>query len=251
MQAKHAVQRLWEASSDLLFPPVCTGCGRPGSEWCPSCESSLRLIEGPLCYSCGEPLTGGLRGACLPCTRAPLPLIVRSYADYRGPLARALVHLKYRPNRRLAKIMGDWLAGLYRRERWDVSLVVPVALSPRRVLQRGYNQTSYIAAGMAEGAGLRVAPKALLRTRETRSQVGLDAESRRMNVRGAFEAVPERVKDSAVLLVDDLFTTGATLTACAVALLDAGAHEVYGLTVGRARRDSSISQRTGSVNHDR
>jgi ComF family protein len=162
-------------------------------------------------------------------------MIARSYAWYEGPLAQALVHMKYRPNRKLSTMMAGWLADLYLREAWHVDLVTPVPLSENRLRQRGYNQAALISLAFAGSLGLRHSEKALVRVRETKSQVGLDGVGRFRNVQGAFRAIPEFVKEQRVLLVDDLYTTGATMSACAEALLDAGAKGVYGLTIGRAR----------------
>jgi ComF family protein len=143
--------------------------------------------------------------------------------------------MKYRPNRKVSAMMGGWLTELYSRETWDVTLVVPVPLSEARLLQRGFNQAALISAPFAQTLGLRHDEKALSRDRHTKSQVGLDATARLRNVRGAFRGFPEQIHGQRVLVVDDLYTTGATMSACAEALLDAGAEAVYGLTIGRAR----------------
>lgn len=143
--------------------------------------------------------------------------------------------MKYRSNRKVSALMAGWLTELYSRETWDLTLVVPVPLSESRLLQRGYNQAALISAPFAQTLGLRHDEKALYRDRNTKSQVGLDATARFQNVRGAFRGFPEKIHGQRVLMVDDLYTTGATMSACAEALLKAGAEAVYGLTVGRAR----------------
>jgi ComF family protein len=130
--------------------------------------------------------------------------------------------------------MAGWLAEIARREDWRPTLVVPVPLSPRRRRRRGYNQADLVAEALAGLLGLPVRTGALSRSRETQSQVGLDPAARRTNVEGAFQARRAEVEGQAVLLVDDLFTTGATLASCARALQEEGSKEVYGLTVGRA-----------------
>lgn len=163
-----------------------------------------------------------------------LTLPVRSYALYEGPLVRSLLRLKYHPNLALASQMGAWLADVYRRTPWQATLIVPVPLGRERLKQRGYNQSALIASDLAERLSLPVSFDGLRRTRETRSQVGLDPETRLVNVSEAFHASPAVVQGHAVLLIDDLFTTGATLSACARALHDAGVAQVMGLTVGRA-----------------
>lgn len=130
--------------------------------------------------------------------------------------------------------MAGWLDELCRREQWPVDVVVPVPLSPRRQRERGYNQAELVASALAELLQVPLACGGLRRTRETRSQVGLDVASRAQNVHGAFQADPTVVRGRAVLLVDDLVTTGATLAACAEALWAAGSAHVFAVTVARA-----------------
>jgi ComF family protein len=212
----------------LLFPSRCAGCGRPGPAWCAACEGRAEILAGPLCPGCGQP--GHRSAGC----RHAFPFPVRSYARYRGPIARALLHLKYRPNRALAEVMGRWLATLVRREAWQPTLILPVPLAPDRLRRRGYNQAALIAQSLASHLDLPCSEAALTRIRETRSQVGLDGTARRSNVAGAFQAHAETLGGSRVCIVDDLCTTGATLAACGQACAQAGALRVYGLTVGRA-----------------
>lgn len=224
-----AALALWvDRFLDLLFPSHCAGCGRPGPVWCRTCQARLDLLDGRLCPACGMPWHG--RAGC----RTDFEFPVRSYARYRGPLIRALLHLKYRPNDRLAAIMGAWLATVVKREAWQPAIIVAVPLAPDRRRRRGYNQAAMIAAHLAASLDLPSSEAALTRIRETRSQVGLDGAARLRNVAGAFQADPRILRGSAVCLVDDLCTTGATLVACGRACVQAGARAVYGLTVARA-----------------
>jgi ComF family protein len=156
-------------------------------------------------------------------------------AFFEGPLQHALHRLKYKRD----IILADSLAGLLCAGREWYSLpgdtVIPVPLSAQRLRERGYNQAGLLARGFAELAGLTFLPRGLERRRETRSQVGLSADERRSNVAGAFTAQARRIGGRSVLLIDDVCTTGATLMACAEALHSAGARQVWGLTLGRAR----------------
>ena len=147
---------------------------------------------------------------------------------------KALLHIKYRPNRRIAGIMSGWLVELYRRQAWRSTLVVPVPLGRIRQRQRGYNQTELISRPFAQALGLLHHTGALRRTRETASQVGLDVVQRQNNVQGAFRAYADMVAGQRVLLLDDLMTTGATMIACTHALREAGASSVHALSVARA-----------------
>ena len=212
----------------LVFPSRCAGCGRPGPPWCAACGRRAEILAGRLCRQCGQP--DHRSAEC----RHAFTFPVRSYAHYRGPIVRALLHLKYRPNRALAEVMGRWLAGIVLREAWQPTLILPVPLAAERLRRRGYNQAALIADSLASHLDLPCSEAALARIRETRSQVGLDGTARRSNVAGAFQARAEILGGSRVCLVDDLCTTGATLMACGQACAQAGALQVYGLTVGRA-----------------
>jgi ComF family protein len=228
-----SVQRWLEAGVDLVFPPRCAGCGAGGSDWCRACDARVQRISPPICRHCGRPLERP--GRCSDCRRMPLPMQARAYAVYAGPLVPALLQLKYRPNCRLAEVMSGWLSDLVARTKWPVDLVTAVPLSVRRKRVRGYNQADLVAHRLAHRLGVGFADDALVRTRDTRSQVGLDIESRAANVEDAFRALPERVDGRSVLIVDDLFTTGATMVACHAALVRAGARQTFAVAVARAQ----------------
>jgi ComF family protein len=117
---------------------------------------------------------------------------------------------------------------------WNVDVIAPVPLGLARLAQRGYNQSALVAKPLALALGVRYYPLALRRSRETHSQVGLSAVQRKENVKGAFEAKFNLVTGRSILVVDDVTTSGATLDACAAALFEAGARQVYGLTLARA-----------------
>jgi ComF family protein len=159
---------------------------------------------------------------------------VTAFGHYESPLDRALTHLKYRPDRSLAVLFGGWLAEAYRASGWTADCIVPVPLGTRRQRQRGYNQVTLIARALGARLEMPVLPTAMTRIRETDSQVGLTPAERQRNVSRAFTADPGQVRLRSPLLLDDVYTTGATLAACARALRRAGAVQVFGLTVARA-----------------
>lgn len=160
-------------------------------------------------------------------------MAVRSLASFDGPLRNAIHRLKYDRDQPLAQALGETLANYWSVLNLPAVLVVPVPLSRERQADRGYNQAELIAEMFAGAAGLPTARGGLRRRRDTPSQVGLSAVERWENVRDAFEARAEQVAGRRIILVDDVFTTGATLEASARALLLAGVLEVYGLTVAR------------------
>ena len=224
---------LWlRAGLDLLFPIQCAGCGVAGVVWCTECNEAIARLREPVCQYCGFPLAS-LR-SCPSCRQRRPTLPVRSYARYTGQLVQALLRLKYRPDRQLAAVMAAWLVTVYDREGWVAELVVPVPLSKQRAQHRGFNQAELLAVALGRYLALPVETHQLRRAQDTPSQVGLDPHQRWENVERAFEARPQSFDGARVLLVDDLFTTGATLSACANAVSSAGAKSVMGLSVARA-----------------
>lgn len=119
------------------------------------------------------------------------------------------------------------------------AVLMPVPLSLERMQERGFNQAELLARQLGDKRRLRVDVDSLRRGRATKSQVGLSAIQRRDNVAGAFSADPHKVRDIAVVLIDDVCTTGATLGACAEALLHSGAKQVWAYTLARARREDA------------
>jgi ComF family protein len=142
--------------------------------------------------------------------------------------------LKYGGDLALAEIFARPLIDLYRKMMWTVDQVCPVPVSAARRAERGYNQAALLALPLALACALQYAPAALVKVRETGSQVGLSGEARWRNVRDAFRASPARVAGRRILLVDDVTTSGATMQECAQALRQAGAEEVFGLTLAQA-----------------
>jgi ComF family protein len=142
--------------------------------------------------------------------------------------------LKYQRDIGLAEALSKHLIELYNDLKWEIDLVTPVPLGSKRARERGYNQSGLLARPLAYAIHKPYQPKLLLRTRETRSQVGLSAKERQQNVEGAFTANVSKVQEKVVLVIDDVMTTGSTINACAQALRKAGASAVYGLTLARA-----------------
>ena len=122
----------------------------------------------------------------------------------------------------------------WQRVNWSIDLIIPVPLHGKRRRERGYNQSEFLAAEMARMIKMPMNPSALLRTRNTEQQAHLGAEARQHNVADAFAAVEGIVQGKSILLLDDVFTTGATLRACALSLLQSKATNVYAMTLARA-----------------
>jgi ComF family protein len=244
-----------------LFPALCRLCGESLLRFsrapvCDSCWKQLPEQSGCLCSICGEALGVGDFGAgdgqlCRAC-RVSAPPFVRAVAHglYEDRLRELLHLLKYAGMEPVADHLGELLA----RQVLAVEgmpakmLVVPVPLFRAKRQQRGFNQAELLAQAAVKALRrarpewtLTVATGVLERRRATQSQAGLTPHKRRANVRGAFFApFPDKLKGADVLLIDDIYTTGATARACAQALRRAGARSVHVATVARAQRQEMI-----------
>src|SRR5271157_351546 len=204
-------------SLDLIYPPVCGGCSKPGSRWCKDCQQNVQHLAEPVCEVCGISIDGS--GLCADCQRVrPRYRILRSWSVFDDPVRHALHKLKYRRDMALGDALAaqllDFVIGL----KWPIEMIIPVPLGKKRSQERGYNQVSLIAHPLALAAGIVFASDGLTRVRATRSQVGLTKKERRAKVNGAFEARGTRVNGRVVLLRDDdVATTGSTLSSCAEA----------------------------------
>lgn len=218
---------------NLLFPPRCVVCRRVGTWLCPECVSRLPRLSGPVCHRCGVPIRH--EDLCVSCREAPPRLEgIRSVAPFRGPVRAAIHYLKYRHARELAEPLGELMARYWQLHPWPAEVVVPVPLHPSRQQRRGYNQAALLAWALSRRIGLPMDEDALCRVRDTASQMRLQAADRHRNVEDAFRCPTHRMRGRRVLLVDDVCTTGATLEACADALREGGARQVWGLTLARA-----------------
>ncbi|HEY8108875.1 MAG TPA: ComF family protein [Patescibacteria group bacterium] len=196
---------------DALFPPRCVACASPGCWWCTGCDRKL-----------------------LPPPDGPTPGLDRllAAAAHRDPVTHLVKSLKYRHAKAVVPAITARLAPLAADVARERPLLVPVPLHSRRLRERGHNQSALIAEAVSEATGLPLSD-ALARRRYTRTQTGLGRADRHRNVDGAFEWTGAALGAQPVLLVDDVYTTGATLAACAEACRASGVKHVYGLTVGR------------------
>jgi len=220
---------------DILFPPTCISCGRVTEEegaFCEMCGVDAETLPEPRCERCAEP------GEVSPCGRCRMrpPAFIRAYAPFshEGAVARAIHLFKYEDRPELARP----LAALASRTAADFlaqapKVVCALPLHPRRYLERRYDQAELLAKELSRITGRTHRPGLLRRDRETQRQVGLSERQRETNVAGAFSAAQD-VRGLSLLLVDDVFTTGATARAASQALVDAGATEVQVFTLARA-----------------
>lgn len=245
-----AIQQLFGSAFCIVFPSECRLCKAPLRHLsrlpvCSACLAAVPTLDSPGCRQCGKSwpeAESSADGRCLQCqTDPPAYTAAFSAAAYRDQARELILLLKFQGvtsaagywAHRLTKVAGQ-LPG-------SPDLIVPVPLARRRQRERGYNQSAEIARRLARRLGCRMETRGLRRVRETAPQAGLSILDRRKNVRRAFAADPARVAGRAVLLLDDVLTTGATAAAAALALRQAGAREIVLVTACRADLVQSMS----------
>jgi len=218
---------------DLLYPPRCAGCGRMGELFCAACQARVEQPPAPACPRCGRPAED--ERLCPTCLATPSSLdAIAAAAVFASPLRDAIHHLKYENGRSLAEPLAAILIAAWQRASFPTDVILPVPLHRQRIAERGYNQSALLARAFGRGVAVPVDEKMLMRTRATRQQVGLDRTERAHNVAGAFVCRGD-FPGKRVVLLDDVYTTGSTLEACAEALHNAGAIAVCGFVLARAR----------------
>ncbi len=239
------IRPLYGQIVDLLFPPRCVSCGKVGSWFCPTCAQAVIPIKPPICIRCGRPVDPGV-SMCSRCTADTQQALrfVRAAAVYADPLRSAIHCLKYEHRPELGSLLGRYLVTVLRQDdvrnrMGAIDAIVPVPLHPKRLIERGYNQSELLATELARRTGLSVQPGWLSRCRETHTQTKLSRAERQLNVAGAFQAAPD-VRGQRILIVDDVYTTGATMNACALAIKDAGGSDVCAVALATPLRPDDL-----------
>ncbi|HEY0543888.1 MAG TPA: ComF family protein [Pyrinomonadaceae bacterium] len=240
---------LYDAALSLVYPQACAVCGasveaRAEGASCAACWKATRTFQGDetVCWKCGAEASGSVAEEkrvevfCRRCDEETFTT-ARACGVYEGALRASILSLKREPyvSARLAGLLFE----TQQRSPLDAAtLIVPVPLHPERQRERGFNQAAELGRALAKLSGLKLDEWSLARVFHTeRHRAGMDARSRRESVENAFEVRrPRLIEGESVLLVDDVFTTGATVSACATALKAAGARDVFVLTLARPAR---------------
>lgn len=217
-----------------LLPPRCLVCAEPGFDLCPACQDTLPWNP-VACARCALPLPQPAPH-CGACQTAPPPQQASlAILRYESPLDRLLPRFKFHGGLAEGRLLAQLLSmRLPAPPTEGLDLLLPMPLHRGRLGARGYNQALELARPLSRAWRIALKPDALQRVRATPPQSELDADARRRNVRGAFLASEDAVRDRRVLLVDDVITTGATVREAAATLLRAGAGEVHVLALARA-----------------
>lgn len=242
------MRSFFSAGLTLLYPPRCPGCNsaelNQKESFCIICLHGIRLIHSPLCLCCGLPFhaTTGPDHLCYKCQTQPPPFRqARAWAFYQTgdstpqPLSNAIQAFKYHRRldvgkalAKLGAVQNPFVEQLY-------DLIIPVPLHLKRLRWRGFNQSLLLARAIGQGKQIPVDPFLLERVRPTAPQTELTEKERKNNVRGAFAiSVPEHLQGASVLLIDDVYTSGATVNECAQVLRQNGARAVDVFTLARA-----------------
>ena len=247
----HATIELMRHLINVALPCRCLQCGikvAAQNQLCPSCWGALNFITDPVCAGCGLPFDydPGTESYCGLChgrdwafTRA------RSVLRYDEASRELILAFKHADRLDLTPLLTQWLAQGGSQVVSGADMIVPVPLHRRRLFHRLYNQSALLAQGVAQLITLEYQPHLLQRQRHTPSQGGLNMRQRDLNMRGAFKVSQKaqfRLRGKIVVLVDDVFTTGATVEACAKALRRAGAKEVRVLCLARVIRPQAMAQ---------
>lgn len=230
--------------SDTLFPPLCLSCSEvlstfPQEVFCPKCRGQITFLTGSCCPVCGmifpdSPAGNHLCGVCL--ENKPWFTTARTVTAYDGVILEAIHQFKYGHN----ITTGACLARLFAAFNFpdldfgSFDALVPVPLHTKRLRERGFNQSLILARALGNKYGMPVDFSLLKRRKFTLTQTGLDKKDREKNISGAFAAgSPEKINGKNLILVDDVYTTGATVNECAKTLIKAGAEQVAVLTLAR------------------
>lgn len=221
----------------------------PPGGLCPDCWEGVTFIAAPLCPRCGIPTEGPAgapsSGSCGQCQTSHSPLArIRAAMVYDDGSRDLVLHLKHADALAGVPVMARWLQRAGADLLAEADFLVPVPLHWRRLFQRRYNQSAELARALASLSKVRALPDGLVRTRRTPSQGGLSRQQRRENVEDAFrvkERYRPRIDGANVVLIDDVTTTGATLEACADALLGAGAARADALTLARVVQETPLT----------
>lgn len=230
--------QLIEKAVALLFPSTCPVCAQPSDRYgssplCSSCWRTITPMKGNRCPVCALPLAGENTLRCVSCiSREPAFCATYAYGLYDGALKEAIHSFKFQGAARLARPLGEFLCGL---DIPEADYILPVPLTKKRLLERGYNQCLLLARRLSQGLAIPLKANLLQKKEETPVQATLKRTKRLTALEGAFR-VTGSVEGARLILVDDVMTTGSTLRECARTLRDAGAGEIRVAVLARTVR---------------
>lgn len=226
---------------DILFPPHCISCQREGSYLCEDCQSLIEILENLHCPVCGKRLSTInyiTSGVCRKCGNKTELNGLYAATSYQNKIVRKLIdQFKGTPLvKELAKPLANLIITHFQllNQRFAGFVLIPVPLYKSRLKQRGFNQAEEISKELSKSLKLSTISDVLIKIKKTLPGVGLSQEERKENIKGAFLVKnKDMIKNQKILLVDDIYTTGSTMSECARVLKTAGAKEIWGVVVTR------------------
>lgn len=227
--------KIWEKSLDLVFPPRCPVCDRPApfpERICPACREKPVVVKEPRCLKCGRQIGNEREEYCRGCR-----LTVHAFEEGRGfflysSVADSIYRFKYAGRQEYAVFYAQKITERLGRtiRAWQADALVPVPIHYTRKRERGYNQAEVLAREIGKRTGIPVDAKLIRRVKKTLPQKLLDDRGRQNNLKRAFKIERNDVKLKRVIIVDDIYTTGSTIDACALELKKAGVEKIYFIT---------------------
>ena len=222
---------------NFLLPHACLNCKQTVFNYgiCQDCFKNLKPITPPYCVSCGFPLINRAEGVkCAPCLKKTMPMILRSAVEYNDNSKKTILYLKHADGHEVVPFMGNAMLRSIADFKKDIDCIIPVPLHKKRLIKRRYNQSADLSRYISSALNVKMYINVLLRVKNTESQGTKNFKKRHANIRGAFSTMNiDHIKDKTILLIDDVYTSGATITHCTNALKQAGAKRIIAVTFAR------------------
>lgn len=229
---------LYEKILSILYPRRCPVCDKivnvHEGKICSECRKKVPFIKEPRCRKCSKPLSRKEEEYCYDC-RKTTHIYKRGIAlvEHKGPVRKSIYKIKYNNKREYLDFYSEEIIKHYGHviKKWNPDAIIPVPLHKKREIKRGYNQAALLAKKIGAAISVPVYEDILLRIRNTTPQKALSEKDRKKNVEKAFHIRENKVKLNRVIIVDDIYTTGSTIDACAKCLKSAGAEDIYFITI--------------------
>ena len=243
-------RNILKALERIFFPNTCPICGKvikPKGKICKECIEKVNIVQEPKCQKCGKQLGTDEKLFCTDCSNTK-HIFDRGVCifEYTDEIKKSLYEFKYGNKRCYNDLFGYTGAVKYRKlfNEWKADVILPVPMYYKKQRKRGYNQAEEFGKSLSEYTGIEIDCKSLVRMKDTKPQKGLNKEERYTNLQNAIAVDRERIKGkTSVLLVDDIYTTGSTLDACAEVLKKAGIEKVYFMCVAGGRDTKKFKEK--------
>ena len=239
--AENVIKNIINGIEDAVFPPACPICSKPRVirggkrlDICPWCYDNIKYVKEPTCIKCGKALEDNDRDYCTDCTKTRhLYDQAISLYEYSDGIKQSIYRFKYRNKREYADVYAAEIArecGIVK-NMWEPDVIIPVPIHKERYRQRGYNQAGLIACCLSKKLHIPVDENYIIRVKKTTPMKELNNIERVKNLHNAFQIYYNGIRYNKVLIVDDIYTTGATIDACAKCLKEYGTDNVYAITL--------------------